>query len=62
MVIISLIEVDIFSIFNLTIDGILFEDAGGADPMFLAQLFPKLASNWIKIKGYFGFHTVRFEL
>ena len=50
MVIISLIEEDIFSVFNLAIDSILFEDAGGTDPMFLAQLFPKLASNLNKMR------------
>lgn len=50
MIVVSLIEEDVFPVLHLAIDRILFEDTGGADAMFLAQLFPELASNLIKME------------
>lgn len=48
MVVVGLIEKDVLAILDLAIDGILFEDAGGADSVLLAELFPELASDWVK--------------
>ena len=45
MVIVGLIEENILAVFDLAIDGVLFQDAGRADAMLLAELLPELASN-----------------
>lgn len=50
MIIVGLIEEDIFSVLYLIAHCILLEYAGRADAMLLAELLPKLATNLITLK------------
>lgn len=50
MIIVGLIEKNIFSVLYLIAHCILLEYAGRADAMLLAELFPKLATNLITLK------------
>ena len=45
VIIIRLIEENILAILNLVVDSIFLKDARRADPMLLAELFPKLAAD-----------------
>jgi hypothetical protein len=62
MVIICLVEKHVFSILNLAIYGVLFQDARWTDPVLSAELFPKLTSNYIAKFEYFDFRIDLFEL
>ena len=48
MVVVCLVEEDIFAILDLVVRSVFLEDSGGTDPVFLAELLPELCANSVK--------------
>ena len=61
MIIVGLVEEDVFSIFALNVGCVVFKDSFGINTVLSAELFPELRADCIKSRNYFDFRIGRLR-